>query len=64
MNVSSIANLATSMANAKTSSEVGVAVLKTAMSAERSAAVALLDALPPPMPRPDARVGTQFSASA
>jgi hypothetical protein len=47
MDVSGIANLATSLAQTSTSNDVSLAVFKKALDAESSAAVALIAALPP-----------------
>jgi hypothetical protein len=47
MEVSTIARVGTSMEQTKTAQEVSVAVLKKALDAQSSAAVALLEALPP-----------------
>ena len=47
MDVNSIANLATNMAQERTSQAVGVAVLKKALDVQASSAMALIAALPP-----------------
>jgi hypothetical protein len=47
MDVNGIASLATNMAQERTGQAVGVAVLKMALNAQASAAMALIDALPP-----------------
>ena len=47
MDVNQIASLATSMAAAKTSESVNVLMLKKALDSQASAAVGLLQALPP-----------------
>lgn len=47
MDVSSIASLATTIAETATRQEVGVAVMKKAMDIQASSAEALLQALPP-----------------
>lgn len=46
MNVSGIANLATSMAAERTSQDVGIAVMKKALEVQSSGALALLNAIP------------------
>jgi hypothetical protein len=48
MDVSGIANLATSMAQAQTGQDVGIAVLKKALNAEASIAAGLISAIPAP----------------
>lgn len=48
MEVNGIASLATSMSATKTNQEVGLAVLKKALDAERAGAAALLNAIPSP----------------
>ncbi len=50
MEVSTIARLATEMTQTRTDQEVSIAVLKKALNAQSSAAVALLEALPPVTP--------------
>jgi hypothetical protein len=47
MEISSIANLATSMEAVRTDQEVGIAVLKKALDMQATSAAALLQALPP-----------------
>ena len=47
MSVDSIANLASSLASARTDQAVGIAVLKKALDAESATANALLDSMPP-----------------
>lgn len=47
MDVSGIANLATSMAQAQTGQDVGMAILKKALDAETSAAAGLIAAISP-----------------
>ncbi len=47
MDVTNIAQLATTIANTATSEAVGVAVLKKAVDLQASSAAALLEALPP-----------------
>lgn len=47
MEVNSIANLATGMAQERTNQAVGVAVLKKALDAQAGAAMSLIAALPP-----------------
>lgn len=47
MEVNAIASLATSMEQAKTGQAIGIAVLKKALDAQSSSALALLQALPP-----------------
>ena len=46
MDISSIANLAVSMAQARTGDAVGIAVLKKAMDLQAQSALALVNALP------------------
>jgi hypothetical protein len=46
MDVSGIANLATSLTDSGTKQALGIAVLKKALEAESSAAMALINALP------------------
>jgi len=46
MNVSGIANLASSMAQAQTGQDIGIAVLKKALDAETSIAAGLIAAIP------------------
>jgi hypothetical protein len=48
MDVNGIASLATSMATAKTSQDIGIAVMKRALDSERAGAAALLNAIPAP----------------
>lgn len=48
MDVVGIASLATSMAATQTSQDVGIAVLKKALDAQRAGAEALLSAIPSP----------------
>ena len=48
MDVGGIASLATSMAAAQTNQDVGIAVLKKALDAQRAGAEALLNAIPSP----------------
>jgi hypothetical protein len=48
MELSSIANLATSLSMAATVQEVGTALYRKALDIERANAAALLQALPPP----------------
>lgn len=52
MDVSSIANLATAMANQRTGDAIGIAVLKKALDTQSSSALALLQALPQPVSNP------------
>ncbi len=47
MDVTNIANLATTIATTATNQEVGVAVLKKAVDIQATSAAALLEALPP-----------------
>ncbi|RJG06015.1 putative motility protein [Noviherbaspirillum cavernae] len=47
MEISSIANLATTMKTTRTEQEIGIAVLKKALHAEAASAAALIQALPP-----------------
>ena len=47
MEVNTIASLATEMQQAKTSQDVSIAVLKKALDAQSTNALALLEALPP-----------------
>ncbi|RZI41939.1 putative motility protein [Herbaspirillum sp. HC18] len=47
MEVQTIANLATTIANTATNQAVGIAVLKKAMDVQASTATAMLEALPP-----------------
>ncbi len=47
MDVTNIANLATTIANTATNQAVGVSVLKKAIDIQASSATALLEALPP-----------------
>jgi hypothetical protein len=47
MEVKTIANLATTLANTATNQAVGIAVLKKAMDVQASSAAAMLEALPP-----------------
>lgn len=49
MDVNGIANLATSLTDTKLSQELGIAVLKKALDAQSAGALALLNALPPPV---------------
>ena len=51
MDVTSIANLATSMSQARAGQEIGIAVLKKAIDISASTATALIDALPEPISR-------------
>lgn len=46
MDVNNIANLATNMAQARTSQEIGVTVLKKALDAEAGGVMSLINALP------------------
>ena len=46
MDISSIANLAVSMAQARTGDAVGIAVLKKALDLQAQSALALINALP------------------
>ena len=48
MDVNGIANLATTLAQQRTSQDVSIAVLKKALDTDRAGATALLDAIPPP----------------
>ena len=48
MDLSGIANLATSMAQAQTAQDVGIAVLKKVLDAETSIAAGLISAIPAP----------------
>lgn len=48
MDTSTIANLATAMANQRTGDAIGVSVLKKAMEIQSRGALALLEALPQP----------------
>lgn len=48
MDVNNIANLATAMANQRTGDAIGVTVLKKALEAHASGAMALINALPQP----------------
>jgi hypothetical protein len=50
MEVTTIASFSTAMEGSKTAQAVDVAVMKKAMDAQRSAAAALLEALPPVSP--------------
>lgn len=47
MEVNTIASLATNMQQAKTSQDISIAVLKKALDAQSTNALALLEALPP-----------------
>ena len=53
MDVSGIANLATSMAQAQTGQDVGIAVLKKVLDAEASIAAGLISAIPAPSSIPN-----------
>jgi len=50
MDVTSIANLATSLSVSKTNEDIGVAVLKKALDIQKTNAATLLQALPPNPP--------------
>lgn len=52
MDVGNIANLATSMALARTDQAIGIAVLKKALDAQASGAIALIAAIPAPQNLP------------
>ena len=47
MEVRQIAHLATTLATTVTSQAIGIAVMKKAMDAQASSAIAMLEALPP-----------------
>lgn len=64
MEVTTIARLATSMAQAKTAEEVSVAVLKKALDSQASSAAALLDALPPVTPNLPSHLGQNINTKA
>ncbi|MGO4379919.1 YjfB family protein [Pseudoduganella sp. RAF53_2] len=66
MDVSSIANLATTMADTGTRQEVGIAVLKKAQDVQASTASALLEAIPPATPASNlpAHLGTRINTTA
>lgn len=50
MEIGSIASLATSMAQTRTSQDVSIAVFKKALDAQSAGALALLDAIPAASP--------------
>lgn len=65
MDVSSIANLATSLSQAQLSQDVGIAVLKKALNAQQSSAATLLAALPtPPAANLPAHLGQNINTTA
>lgn len=66
MEVTDIARLATGMAQEKFQQEAGIAVLKKALEAQSSTALALLQALPPVQPAPNlpAHLGQNINTSA
>jgi len=64
MDVNSIANLATNMAQERTGQEVGVAVLKKALDIQASGAMALINALPPTPPSLPSNLGQNVNTTA
>jgi hypothetical protein len=64
MEVSTIASIATSMAQARTTQEVSVAVLKKALDSQASSAAALLEALPPVTPNLPPHLGQNINTKA
>jgi hypothetical protein len=48
MDISAISSLATSLSESRTSQDVSIAVLKTALDSEAQSASALIDAIPSP----------------
>jgi hypothetical protein len=65
MEISSIANLATSMAATATNDAVSMAVLKKALDAQASSAAALLQAIPPaPVPNLPSHLGQNVNTTA
>lgn len=65
MDVSSIANLATSLSQTQLSQDVGIAVLKKALNAQQSSAATLLAALPtPPVANLPAHIGQNINTTA
>lgn len=63
MDVSAIANLATSMSQAQTASDVSVAVFKKSLDAQASVAMGLINAIPQPANLP-AHLGQNFNTTA
>lgn len=64
MDVNSIANLATNMAQERIGQEVGVAVLKKALDIQASSAMALINALPPIPPSLPPNLGQNVNTTA
>lgn len=65
MEVTTIANFSTAMEGVKTAQAVDVAVMKKAMDAQRTAAAALLEALPPvPAPNLPPHLGQHINTKA
>lgn len=64
MDVSGIANLATSLSNTSTNQSVGIAVLKKALDAESSAAATLIDAIPAPSSNLPPHLGQNVNTTA
>jgi len=63
MDVTGIANLATSMANVKANQDVSIAVFKKALDSASATAVQLIDALPP-VPQLPAHLGQNINTVA
>ncbi len=64
MDVTSIANLATNMAQERTDQELGVAILKKALDIQASSAMALINALPPTPPSLPPNLGQNVNTTA
>lgn len=65
MDVTNIANLATTIATTATNQNVGVAVLKKAMDVQATSAAALVAALPPvPTANQPAHIGKNIDTTA
>ncbi len=65
MDLTSVANLATSISNTGIDQAVGIAVLKKALDTEKATAAALLQALPPvPSQRLPANLGQNINTTA
>lgn len=64
MDIGNIANLATGMAQQRAQQEVGVAVLKKALDAQASGAMALIDAIPAAPPGLSANPGQYIDTTA
>jgi Putative motility protein len=63
MNASSIASLATNLADTGLRQQVGISVLRKALDIESSTALALLQAVPPP-PNLPANLGSNINTTA